>query len=103
LYGTGFQVQTDAEDDPIYRALAGTDAEPAIGSNPPGAPAPYDPDVSSELYTTNGDTDETAHRNYRTLSFTPEMDVSDPARGGGDSLFDFQDSATDLEQAFDNN
>ena len=57
----GFQVQTDPEDDPIYRALAGTDADPAIAGNPPGAPDYYDPDVSSELYTTNGDTDETAH------------------------------------------
>jgi hypothetical protein len=103
LYGTGFQVQTDSEDDPIYRALAGTDAEPAIGSNPPGAPHPYDPDVSSELYTTNGDTDETAHAVHRTLSFTPEMDVADPARGGGDSVFIFQDSEADLEQAFEKN
>jgi hypothetical protein len=103
LYGTGFQVQTDSEDDPIYRALAGTDADPAIGSNPPGAPHPYDPDISSELYTTNGDTDETAHTLHRTLSFTPEMDVSDPARGGGDSVFVFQDSEADLEQAFEKN
>jgi hypothetical protein len=103
LYGTGFQVQTDSEDDPIYRALAGTDADPAIGSNPPGAPHPYDPDVSSELYTTNGDTDETAHATHRTLSFTPEMDVADPARGGGNSVFVFQDSEADLEQAFEKN
>jgi hypothetical protein len=103
LYGTGFQVQTDAEDDPIYRALAGTDAQPAIGSNPPGAPHPYDPDVSSELYTTNGDTDDTAHVIHRTLAFTPEMDVADPARGGGGSVFEFQDSEADVEQAFEKN
>jgi hypothetical protein len=103
LYGTGFQVQTDAEDDPIYRALAGTDADPAIPGNPPGAPDPYDPDVSSELYTTNGDTDDTAHTLRRTLAFTPEMDVADPARGGGGSVFDFQDSEADLEQAFEKN
>ncbi len=103
LYGAGFQVQTDSEDDPIYRALAGTDADPAIAGNPPGAPHPYDPDISSELYTTNGDTDESAHAINRTLSFTPEMDVSDPARGGGDSVFEFQDSEADVEQAFEKN
>ncbi|HEX8157537.1 MAG TPA: M14 family metallopeptidase, partial [Solirubrobacteraceae bacterium] len=103
LYGTGFQVQTDSEDDPIYRALAGTDANPAIGSNPPGAPHPYDPDISSELYTTNGDTDDTAHAIHRTLSFTPEMDVAEPARGGGASAFEFQDSEADLEQVFEKN
>jgi hypothetical protein len=103
LYGTGFQVQTNAEDDPIYRALAGTDADPAVAGNPPGAPSAYDPDVASELYTTNGDTDETAHALHDTLSFTPEMDVSDPARGGGDSVFEFQDSEADLEQAFQKN
>lgn len=103
LYGTGFQVQTRAEDDPIYIALAGTLADPAIAGNPPGAPDPYHSEVSSLLYTTNGDTDETAHALRGTLSFTPEMDVADPARGGGDSVFDFQDSAADLEQAFEKN
>jgi hypothetical protein len=103
LYGIGFQVQTASEDDPIYRALAGTDADPAIGPNPPGAPNPYDPDISSELYTTNGDTDDTAHTIHRTLAFTPEMDVADPARGGGNSAFMFQDSEADLEQAFEKN
>ncbi len=103
LYGTGFQVQTDTEDDPIYRALAGTDADPAIAGNPPGAPDPYDPDVSSELYTTNGDTDAPAPALHGTLAFTPEMDIADPARGGGGSVFDFQDSEADLEQAFEKN
>jgi len=103
LYGTGFQVQTDGEDDPIYRALAGTDTDPAVGPKPPGAPNSYDPDVSSELYTTNGDTDDTAHTIHRTLSFTPEMDIADPARGGGDSAFEFQDSAADIGQAFEKN
>jgi hypothetical protein len=103
LYGTGFQVQTDSEDDPIYRALAGTHTDPGIGPNPPGAPHLYEPEISSELYTTNGDTDESAHAINRTLSFTPEMDVADPLRGGGDSVFIFQDSDADLEQAFEKN
>ena len=42
-----------APDDEIYKAMAGDDAHPAV----PG----YDPDISAELYTTNGDTDTHAH------------------------------------------
>ena len=49
LYGTGWQVATPTPDDVIYEAMAGDDANPAV----PG----YDPDISAELYTTNGDTD----------------------------------------------
>ena len=49
LYGTGWQVATPTPDDVIAEAMAGDDAEPAV----PG----YDPDISAELYTTNGDTD----------------------------------------------
>lgn len=65
LYGAGWQVATPTPDDLIYEALAGDDATPAV----PG----YDPDLSAELYTTNGDTNDHAHEAYRTLSFTPEM------------------------------
>ena len=45
--------------------MAGDDANPAV----PG----YDPDISAELYTTNGDTDTHATVEYGTLGFTPEM------------------------------
>ena len=48
-YGIGWQVATPTPDDVIYEAMVGDDANPAI----PG----YDPDISAELYTTNGDTD----------------------------------------------
>ena len=49
LYGTGWQVSTPTPDDAIYETMAGDDEHPAV----PG----YDPDISAELYTTNGDTD----------------------------------------------
>ena len=50
----------------IYEAMAGDDAHPAV----PG----YDPDISAELYTTNGETDRArAADSYGTLGFTPEM------------------------------
>ena len=103
LYPFGWQVQTTAADDPIFRALSGTDADPAIAGVEPGAPNPYDPDVSSELYTTNGETTDHAYSRYDTLAWTPEMDVSDPERGGGDSVFMFQDSEADLQDAFEKN
>lgn len=71
LYGIGWQVATPSPDDVIYEALAGDDANPAI----PG----YDPDLSAELYTTNGDTDTHATVRYGTLGFTPEMSTCQAA------------------------
>ncbi len=65
LYGTGWQVSTPTPDDEIYETLAGTDDNSAI----PG----YDPDISAELYTTNGETTEHVHETYGTLAYTPEM------------------------------
>ena len=58
-------------DDVIYEAMVGDDAHPAV----PG----YDPDISAELYTTNGDTDTHATVRYGTLGFTPEMSTCQTA------------------------
>ena len=71
LYGTGWQVNTPTPDDVIYEAMAGDDANPAV----PG----YDPDISAELYTTNGDTDTHLTELYGTLGFTPEMSTCEAA------------------------
>jgi hypothetical protein len=65
LYGIGWQVSTPSPDDQIAVALVGDDAHPAV----PG----YDPDISAELYTTNGDTDFHAQVRYGAIGFTPEM------------------------------
>ncbi|GAA1638014.1 M14 family metallopeptidase [Catellatospora bangladeshensis] len=65
LYGVGWQVSTPTPDDVISITLAGDDANPAV----PG----YDPDISAELYTTNGDTDSHMTEKYGSLGFTPEM------------------------------
>ena len=65
LYGIGWQVNTPSPDDVIAQAMVGTDENPAV----PG----YDPDISAELYTTNGDTDTHARCKYGTIGFTPEM------------------------------
>ncbi|MET8153792.1 M14 family zinc carboxypeptidase [Actinoplanes sp. NPDC049668] len=65
LYGIGWQVSTPSPDDQIAIAMVGDDAHPAV----PG----YDPDISAELYTTNGDTDFHAQVRTGAIGFTPEM------------------------------
>ncbi|HEX5741006.1 MAG TPA: M14 family metallopeptidase, partial [Pilimelia sp.] len=73
LYGTGWQVSTPTPDDAIGVALAGDDAFPAV----PG----YDPDLSSELYTTNGETNSYLGEKYGPYGFTPEMSTCAIAAG----------------------
>ncbi len=63
LHGIGWQVATPAPDDVIYEAMLGDDAEPAV----PG----YDPDISAELYTTNGETDTHAQEALRHAQHHP--------------------------------
>ncbi|MEV8090907.1 M14 family metallopeptidase [Streptomyces nigra] len=65
LYGVGWQVATNTPDDVMYKALAGTPDNSAI----PG----YHPQVSSELYTTNGEADGHAANVNGLAMFTPEM------------------------------
>ncbi|OKK19079.1 peptidase M14 [Streptomyces sp. CB00455] len=65
LYGVGWQVATPTPDDVAYTALAGTPEHSAI----PG----YYPQVSSELYTTNGEADGHASNVNGVMMFTPEM------------------------------
>jgi Zinc carboxypeptidase len=71
LYPQGWQIGTPDADNPIYTALAGTDAHPAI----PG----FDPGISSdELYVTNGETTDYADVNAGTIAFTPELGEGTP-------------------------
>ncbi|WP_030746083.1 M14 family metallopeptidase [Streptomyces griseus] len=65
LYGVGWQVATDTPDDIALRALAGTPEKSAV----PG----YRPQVSSELYITNGEADGHAADVNGMQMFTPEM------------------------------
>ena len=62
---------TPSPDDVLYEAMVGDDAHPAV----PG----YDPDISAELYTTNGDIDSHMQETYGTLGFTPEMATCETA------------------------
>ncbi|MGT2527799.1 M14 family zinc carboxypeptidase [Streptomyces nojiriensis] len=65
LYGVGWQVGTPTPDDIAYKTLAGTPENPAI----PG----YHPELSAELYTTNGEADGQAANANGIMMFTPEM------------------------------
>ncbi|MGW2019746.1 M14 family zinc carboxypeptidase [Streptomyces sp. NPDC001927] len=65
LYGVGWQVATDTPDDVALKSLAGTPEKSAV----PG----YRPQVSSELYTTNGEADGHAANVNGMQMFTPEM------------------------------
>lgn len=105
LYGVGWQVATATPDDVLYRALAGTPGKPAI----PG----YRPQVSSELYTTNGDADGHAGNVNGTMMITPEMSTCQTASavdpddrwkpGDCRSIFTFPDDEKLIQQEFAKN
>ena len=105
LYGVGSQVATPSPDDLLYETMAGDDAHPAV----PG----YDPDLSAELYTTNGETTEHAQARYGTLAFTPEMSTCETASaadpddafepGDCESVFNFPDSEALIQAEFEKN
>ncbi len=105
LYGTGWQVATPTPDDVLYEVMAGDDRRPAV----PG----YDPDISAELYTTNGETTEHAQEAYGTLAFTPEMSTCETASAADPrdafepedcgSVFEFPDSEPLIQAEFEKN
>ncbi|WP_193472832.1 M14 family metallopeptidase [Streptomyces griseomycini] len=105
LYGVGWQVATPTPDDVLYEALAGTPGNSAI----PG----YHPQLSSELYTTNGEADGHAANVNGMAMFTPEMSTCqtasevdpDDAWRPGDcrSIFTFPDDETLIQQEFAKN
>jgi hypothetical protein len=105
LYGVGWQVATPTPDDVLYKALAGTPEKPAV----PG----YRPQLSSELYTTNGESDGHAANVNGMMMFTPEMstcatisriDPDDPWNPGDcRSGFHFPDDEKLIQQEFAKN
>ncbi|WP_447036701.1 M14 family zinc carboxypeptidase [Streptomyces sp. DSM 118878] len=105
LYGVGWQVATPTPDDVLYRALNGTPEKPAV----PG----YHPQVSSELYTTNGEADGHAGNINGMAMFTPEMSTCqtvsnvdpDDAWKPQDcaSIFTFPDDEKLIQQEFAKN
>ncbi|HEU5179239.1 MAG TPA: M14 family zinc carboxypeptidase [Candidatus Polarisedimenticolia bacterium] len=74
LYGQGWQVGTLDADNPIYVAVAGTDANPAIPGFNPGQSA-------DALYVTNGETTDFADKNAGTVALTVELGEGEPGAG----------------------
>ncbi|SDJ33612.1 Immune inhibitor A peptidase M6 [Actinokineospora alba] len=74
LYPQGWQVGTADADNPLYVALGGTDANPAIAGFNPGQSA-------DTLYVTNGETTDYADTNGGTVAFTPELGEGVPGAG----------------------
>ncbi|MEH0443248.1 MULTISPECIES: M14 family metallopeptidase [unclassified Streptomyces] len=105
LYGVGWQVATDTPDDVAYEALAGTPEKSAV----PG----YHPQVSSELYTTNGEADGHASNVNGMAMFTPEMSTCQTASnvdpddqwksGDCQSVFTFPDDEKLIQAEFAKN
>ena len=85
LYPQGFQQYTPTPDNGIFEALAGNDADSAIADKTWNDADEtwditgnrFDPDISAELYITNGDTLDDAYHSHGILGFTPEGTVSD--------------------------
>jgi Zinc carboxypeptidase/Immune inhibitor A-like, MAM domain len=74
LYPQGWQVGTPDADNPLYVALGGTDADPAIKGFNPGQSA-------DTLYVTNGETTDYADTNAGTVAYTPELGEGVPGAG----------------------
>ena len=88
LYPQGWQIGTLDADNPVYVALAGTDANPAIAGFNPGQSA-------DALYVTNGETTDYADTSAGTVGFTPEL--GEGVAGAG---FVFPDDETLIEAEF---
>ena len=74
LYPQGWQVGTLDADNPLYVALGGTDADPAIPGFNPGQSA-------DTLYVTNGETTDYAESSAGTIAYTPELGEGTPGAG----------------------
>jgi Zinc carboxypeptidase/Immune inhibitor A-like, MAM domain len=90
LYPQGWQTLTPTADDPIYVALTGTDTDPAVEG--------FNPGVSADLYTTNGEFTDWAHGQRGALSWTPELSQGCPGCG-----FVFPDDEALIQEEFEKN
>jgi hypothetical protein len=89
LYPQGWQVGTLDADNPLYVALGGTDADPAIPGFNPGQSA-------DTLYVTNGETTDYADTHAGTVAYTPELGEGIPGAG-----FVFPDNEDLVQQEFE--
>ena len=90
LYPQGWQVGTLDADNPVYVALGGTDAKPAIPGFNPGQSA-------DTLYVTNGETTDYSESSAGAIAYTPELGEGTPGAG-----FVFPDDEALVQQEFEN-
>ena len=91
LYPVGWQMGTASADDPLYVALTGNDATPAIAGFDPGNSA-------DELYVTNGETTDYASTAHGAMAWTPELGEGEPGAG-----FVFPDNEALVQAEFQKN
>jgi hypothetical protein len=89
LYPQGWQTGTLDADNPIYVAMAGTDANVAIPTFNVGQSA-------DTLYVTNGETTDYADTAAGTVSYTPELGEGEPGSG-----FVFPDNEALIQAEFE--
>jgi hypothetical protein len=95
LYPQGWQTLTMTADDPIYVALTGTDDDPAV--------AGFNPGVSADLYTTNGEFTDWAHAEQGVLGWTPELSQGCEPAPGCNFGFEFPDDEALVQAEFERN
>jgi murein tripeptide amidase MpaA len=104
LWPQGFQQYTWTPDNGIFEALAGNDNRPAIADFEEDEDGVlhitgnrFDPDLSSELYITNGDALDDAYHTFGILGYTPEGTEADDPNVSG---FEFADDEDAIEAEF---
>jgi murein tripeptide amidase MpaA len=93
LWPSGYQQYTPTADNSIFEALAGVDGKSAIMDEQ----EQFDPDLSSELYITNGDTLDDGYKTRGILGYTPEGTESHLPNVTG---FEFEDDEAQVEKEF---
>lgn len=100
LYPWGWQVKIESFDDPIFVAQAGTDDNPAIWDSL--LDAGYDPGLSADLYTANGDFVDWCYNNARIPAYTVELTFGEDADGNYYG-FEFPDDEEMVQTVFEDN
>lgn len=102
LYPPGHEFGKLADDLGIFRALAGTDVQPAVRDRLPGSNRDhYRPSPGWNLYPTNGEYTDWAYARHGVLAFTPEL--TSGFEFGQFYGFDFPDDESRLSTLFQDN
>ncbi|MEJ7809908.1 MAG: M14 family metallopeptidase, partial [Gemmatimonadaceae bacterium] len=102
LYPWGYRFGRLANDLGIFRALAGTDIQPAVRDRLSGSPRDhYHPAPGWNLYPTNGEYTDWAYAEQRTLAFTVEL--TSGYEGRAYYGFEFPDDEPHLATMFADN